>query len=399
MRPMVRFGRIDFPGRMRAGYEDPDTKHMGEALDLARQAIGRTSPNPLVGAVVVREDRVVGRGFHPRAGEPHAEILALREAGALARGAILYVTLEPCCHWGRTGPCTEAIVEAQIARVVVATEDPDPRVNGGGIRTLRERGVGVTVGVLRDAVEALNAAYFKHRRTGLPFVTVKWAMSLDGKIASRPGVRTQLTGEAAQRYAHELRNSHDAILVGINTILADDPQLTCRIDGGRDPLRVILDSQLRMPLEARVLNLPSRARTLVVTTTFASPEKISAVRAKGADVLVVDGSRPRVQWVLEQLAGQGILSVLVEGGATVHAAILEAQLADQVIAFIVPLILGGQTTPSPIAGRGVLSANDAVVLYGCTVRQLGQDLVVAGELRYPLRDPVPVPDINKTSEA
>ncbi len=384
---------------MRAGDEDPDTKHMAKAIDLARQAIGRTSPNPLVGAVVVREGRVVGRGFHPRAGEPHAEILALREAGALARRATLYVTLEPCCHWGRTGPCTEAIAEAGIARVVVATEDPDRRVNGGGIRTLRERGVNVTVGVLRDVAEELNAAYFKHRRTGLPFVTLKWAMSLDGKIASHPGVRTQLTGTAAQRCAHELRNSHDAILVGINTILADDPQLTCRIDGGRDPLRVVLDSRLRIPLEARVLNLSSQARTLVVTTMSAPSEKISAVRAKGADVLVFDGSRPPVRWALEQLAGQGILSVLVEGGATVHAAILEAQVADRVIAFIVPLIVGGQTAPSPIAGLGVLSVNDAVALRGCTVQQLGQDLVVEGKLQYPVRSPVAVSGINRTSEA
>ncbi len=216
---------------MRAGDEDPDTKHMARAIDLARQAIGRTSPNPLVGAVVVRDGRILGRGFHPRAASRMQRFSRSARLARLRVGPPSTSRWGPAAIGGRTGPCTEAIVEAGIARVVLATEDPDPRVNGGGIRTLRERGVNVTVGVLRDTAEALNAAYFKHRRTGLPFVTLKWAISLDGKIASRPGVRTQLTGTAAQRCAHELRNSHDAILVGINTILADDPQLTCRIDG------------------------------------------------------------------------------------------------------------------------------------------------------------------------
>jgi len=364
---------------------DQDVQFMAEALDLARKALGRTSPNPVVGAVVVRDGHIVGRGYHPQAGAPHAEIFALKEAGPLSRRATLYLTLEPCCHWGRTGPCTQAILEAGIGRVVVATEDPDLRVSSSGVARLREAGVEVTVGVLHEAAEALNAAYLKHRRTGLPFTTVKWAMSVDGKITTRPGTRARLTGEVAQRFTHELRNVHDAILVGINTILSDDPQLTCRMPGGRDPLRVILDSRLRIPLDASVLNLSSLARTLVVTSTAAPAERISAVRAKRAHVIVFDGPRPPMPWIFKQLAVQGVLSVLVEGGATVHAAVLEAGLADRLVAVIAPLILGGEHTPSPVAGSGVETIQDGVVLLGRTVRQLGEDLVVEGTLRYPVR--------------
>ncbi len=355
---------------------------MAEALDLARRATGRTSPNPMVGAVVVRNGEVVGRGFHPRAGEPHAEIFALGEAGSLAQGGMLYVTLEPCCHWGRTGPCTGAIVEAGIARVVAAVEDPDPRVNGAGLVRLRTAGIEVTVGVLREEAERLNEAYFKHRRAGLPFVTLKWAMSLDGKIAAAPGVRTPLTGELAKQYAHELRNTHDAILVGINTILADDPQLTCRMGGGRDPLRVILDSRLRIPLEARVMNLPSTAPTLLVTTVFAPPEKMRKVCARGAEVLAFDGPQPPIRWVLQQMAARGILSVLVEGGGTVHAAVLQEHLADKIVAFVTPAIVGGANAPTPVEGPGGESSASAAVLRHSVLRQLGDDVVVEGYVGY-----------------
>ncbi len=360
---------------------------MAEALTLARRALGRTSPNPLVGALVVNDGRVVGRGFHPYAGAPHAEIFALQEAGSLAERATLYVTLEPCHHWGRTGPCTDAIVGAGIGRVVVATEDPDPRVNGSGVAALRQAGIEVTVGVLREEAEALNEAYVKHRRTGLPFVALKWAMSLDGKTALRRGTLTRLTGEIARRYAHELRNTYDAILVGINTILADDPQLTCRIEGGRDPLRVILDSRLRIPLGARVLQLTSSAPTLIVTTTDAPAEKMREIQVRGAEVMTFNGPRPPLRWVLEQLARRGVLRVLVEGGGTVHAAVLEERLADKVVAFVAPKLLGGRDAPTPAEGSGVPSMAQAVTLHGLTVRQLGEDAVLEGYLRYPARTP------------
>ena len=388
MRPKVPSGVLFF---IRMGVVERKIEYMAEALDLALTASGRTSPNPLVGAVVVREGRVVGRGFHPRAGEPHAEIFALREAGQLAHGATMHVSLEPCCHWGRTGPCTEAIIDAGIACVVVATEDPDHRVNGAGIRVLREQGIEVIVGVMREQAEALNVAYFKHRRAGLPLVTLKWAISLDGKIASRPGTRTSLTADAAQRYGHELRNVHDAILVGINTILVDDSQLTCRIEGGRDPLRVILDSRLRLPLDARVLNLSSPAQTLVITTPAAAQEKLEAIRATGADILVFDGARPPVRWVLEKLAGRGLLSVLVEGGATVHASFITAGLADRVVVFVASRIIGNQLAPSAVAGESAGTDGVKVGLEQCTVRQLGEDVVIEGALVYSTQRKVVTP--------
>lgn len=355
---------------------------MQEALALAQQAAGKTSPNPLVGAIVVCDGRVVGRGFHPRAGAPHAEIYALRDAGPLTSGSTLYVTLEPCCHWGRTGPCTDAIVQAGIARVVAAMEDPDPRVCGAGIAALRAAGIEVQVGALREAAEALNEAYIKHRRTGVPLITLKWAMSLDGKIAARRDHRTVLTGEAASRYVHELRNQHDAILVGINTVLADDPQLTCRIAGGRDPLRVILDSRLRIPLEARVLHLASPAPTLVATTTQALPAKVQAVRGQGAEVLMFDAPRPPLLPLLQHLGSRGVLSVLVEGGATIHTAVFEERLADKVIALITPAVLGGRDAPTPVEGAGLQSAGGPVRLDRPTVRWVGDDVVLEGYVRY-----------------
>ncbi len=362
--------------------KDRDVQFMIEAINLARRAVGRTSPNPLVGAIVVCEGQAVGRGFHPQAGAPHAEVFALREAGPLAQGATLYVTLEPCSHWGRTGPCTQAIMEAGIARVVAAMEDPDGKVHGAGFAALRKAGLEVTVGVLRETAESLNEAYLKHRRSGLPFVTLKWAMSLDGKIAARRGGVTWLTGEAAQRYTHELRNTHDAILVGINTVLADDPQLTCRIPGGRDPVRIILDSRVRVPLEAKVLN--SAARTLIVTTTQASQAKIQAVREKGTDVLIYDGQRPPLPWLLRDLADQGVLSVLVEGGGTVHAAVLEEGLADKIVAFVSPSILGGLEAPTPVAGKGLVSVSGVTIrLDRFTVRQVGDDVILEGYVHYP----------------
>src|SRR2546428_7655876 len=367
------------------GDAEQEIEYMAEALALALPASGRTSPNPLGGAVVVREGRVVGRGFHPCAGEPHAEIFALREAVRLARGATMHVSLEPCCHWGRTGPCTEALIDAGIACVVVATEDPDQRVNGAGIRVLREQGVEVIVGILREQAEALNAAFFKLRRAGLPLVTLKWAISLDGKIASRPGTRTPLTAEAAQRYGHELRNAHDAILVGINTILVDDPRLTCRIEGGRDPLRVILDSRLRLPLDSRVLNLSSPAQTLVITTTAAAQEKLEAIRARGAGIRVFDGVRPPVRWILEGVAGRGLLSVLVEGGATVHASFINAGLANRVVVFVASRIIGNQLAPSAVVGESAGTDGVSVGLEQRVVRQLGEDVVIEGALVYSTR--------------
>ncbi|MCL6552942.1 MAG: bifunctional diaminohydroxyphosphoribosylaminopyrimidine deaminase/5-amino-6-(5-phosphoribosylamino)uracil reductase RibD [Firmicutes bacterium] len=329
-----------------------DRRYMEEALALAARAAGRTSPNPMVGALVVAGGQVVGRGFHARAGEPHAELLALREAGARARGATVYVTLEPCAHQGRTGPCADALIAAGVRRVVAAMVDPDPRVRGRGLARLRAAGVEVEVGLLEDRARRLNEAFVKHRLTGLPFVTLKWAMSLDGRIAGADGRPVAITGEAARRYAHGLRDTHDAVLVGVGTVLADDPLLTCRLPGGRNPLRVVVDSRLRTPSTARVVATVGAAPTLVATTMAAPPERVAALRHAGVEVLVQEHAAPRVALrpLLEDLGRRGVLSVLVEGGATVHAAFLAASLADKVVALVAPVLIGQTGAPTPVAG-------------------------------------------------
>ncbi|MDR7435519.1 MAG: bifunctional diaminohydroxyphosphoribosylaminopyrimidine deaminase/5-amino-6-(5-phosphoribosylamino)uracil reductase RibD [Armatimonadota bacterium] len=357
-----------------------DEENMRIALALAQQ--GHPSPNPMVGAVVVKDGKIVGRGFHQAAGGPHAEVLALEEAGELAKGATLYVTLEPCAHYGRTPPCTEAIISAGIHRVVAPMEDPDPRVRGRGFTRLREAGIQVEVGLLAEEAEQLNAAYLKHRRTGLPLVIVKWAMSLDGKIATPTGESKWITGEEARELVHQMRSRCDAIAVGINTVLRDDPLLTARIPGGRDPLRVVVDSRLRIPLEAQVITVPSQAATVVATTSQAPMEKIHKLESRGVEVWVLDGPEGKVDLhrLLEELGRREILSVLVEGGGTLIAGFVEAGLVDRVAAFVAPLIIGGNG-PSPVQGVGVASLAEALHLTKVSIRQVGRDVLIEGVLR------------------
>ncbi|MDR7519414.1 MAG: bifunctional diaminohydroxyphosphoribosylaminopyrimidine deaminase/5-amino-6-(5-phosphoribosylamino)uracil reductase RibD [Armatimonadota bacterium] len=364
-----------------------DTRMMEEALALAQRAAGRTSPNPLVGAVLVADGQVVGRGFHARAGEAHAEVVALREAGSRARGATLYVTLEPCCHAGRTGPCTEALINAGVRRVVAAMADPDPQVNGRGLARLREAGVDVAVGVLEARARRVNEFYVKHRRTGLPFVALKWAMSLDGKTAARRGSATAITGEAARRYAHELRNRYDAALVGVQTVLADDPQLTCRLPADaepapRNPLRIVVDSRLRTPPGARVVTGVADAPTLIATTAVAPADRVEALRRAGVEVLVQDhvGGPVDLRALMQTLGRRGLLSVLIEGGGTVNASALASGVVDKVIALIAPRLIGGAQAPTPVDGPGLNGVNGAVRLRDVQVQPLGGDLAVEGYL-------------------
>lgn len=356
---------------------------MERALVLARKAEGRTSPNPLVGAVIASDGVVVGQGYHTRAGEPHAEVVALADAGPRAQGGTMYVTLEPCAHQGRTGPCTERLIDAGVRRVVAAMADPDTKVNGRGIARLREAGIEVEVGLLEAQARRLNEFYVKHRTTGLPFVAAKWAMSLDGKIAARRGSATAITGEAARRFAHELRNVYDVVLVGVQTVLADDPQLTCRIPGGRNPLRVVLDSRLRVPMSARVVGDTAGALTLIATTRAASPERVAALRKAGVEVLVQDhaGDRVRLRSLLEALGKRGLLSVLIEGGGAVHAAALAEGLVDKIIALVAPSIIGGADAPTAVEGAGRPQAGGALRLRDVSVTQLGEDLAIQGYLR------------------
>jgi diaminohydroxyphosphoribosylaminopyrimidine deaminase / 5-amino-6-(5-phosphoribosylamino)uracil reductase len=357
---------------------------MRRALELAARGGHLTSPNPMVGAIVVdRSGEFGGEGYHARAGEPHAERLALERAGARAQGGTLYVTLEPCSHQGRTPPCADAVVAAGIARVVVAMEDPDKRVAGAGLARLREAGIPVNLGVEEAAARRLNRFYIKHRTTGLPWVTARFGASLDGKIATASGESRWITSEAARVESHRLRQQHDVILVGAGTVVADDPELTNRLpEAARQPLRVVLDSTLRVPATAKVLAGGESAPTLVVTTPQASEEAIAELRNTGVEVVKVAANpeqRVDVAEVLRLLGERGVLSLLVEGGSEVSGAFFDAGLVDGVVAFLAPIVIGGADAPGAVGGRGAARLADAFRLANLEVTRVGDDLMISGE--------------------
>jgi len=352
-------------------------EYMARALDLAEGGRGSASPNPLVGAVLVREDRVVGEGFHRRPGEPHAEAVALAAAAGRARGATLYVTLEPCAHQGRTPPCADALVEAGVSRVVVATGDPHPLVDGRGILRLRGAGIEVEVGLCEAEARRQNEAFFVYARHGRPFFVVKSAASLDGKVAARDGSARWITGEAAREDAHRLRGELDAVMVGVGTILADDPLLTCRGAGfaGRAPWRVVVDSRGRTPAGARVLT-DRAAPTVIATTAQASEETVALWQSAGAKVWRLpargDGSVD-LGALGARLGLEEITSVLVEGGPTLAAAMVAEGLADKFVVYVAPKLLGG-TAPSLIGGAGVAGVTAAWRLEFDEVTRVGEDI-------------------------
>ena len=360
-----------------------DEDYMREALRIARYAEGRTSPNPLVGAVIVRDGRIIAEGWHRKAGTPHAEIHALRMAGDLARGATLYVTLEPCSHYGRTGPCAKAVAEAGIARVVVAMQDPNPKVAGRGMEMLRAAGVEVRCGVLATEAARLNEVFLHWITTGLPFVALKTAMTLDGKIATHTGDSQWITGEASRLRVHELRDRYDAILVGIGTVLHDDPSLTTRLPDrqGKNPLRIVLDSMARTPRAAKLLT-DGAAPTLIAVTARAPQERVAALRQAGAEVLVCgEGSRVDAQALLKALGEREISSVFVEGGGRVNASLLAAGLVDKVYAFVAPKLVGGRDALTPVEGTGVERLSDAVTLTELAAETVGEDVLLTGYVR------------------
>jgi diaminohydroxyphosphoribosylaminopyrimidine deaminase/5-amino-6-(5-phosphoribosylamino)uracil reductase len=333
----------------------------------------------MVGAVVVAGSRIVGRGYHHRAGEPHAEILALRAAGAKARGATLYITLEPCCHTDkRTPPCVPSVIASGLRRVVVAMRDPNPRVRGRGIMRLRRAGMDVTTGCLEDRAHRLNEAYVHWMRTGRPLLIMKAAMTIDGKIATAGGQSKWITGEEARADVHRLRSAVDAVMVGVETVLHDDPELTARGTGAsRQPLRIVLDSTLRIPASARLLSSPG-GEVLIATTARASKDRMDDLRGQGATVLVLPAEDGRVSMrgCLEELGRRGVTSVLLEGGATIHASALKAGLVDRVILYVAPRVLGGQDSRSLIGGRSPESLSDAVPLRDLRITPIGNDLKI-----------------------
>jgi diaminohydroxyphosphoribosylaminopyrimidine deaminase / 5-amino-6-(5-phosphoribosylamino)uracil reductase len=361
---------------------------MLRALDLARQGEGRTRPNPPVGAVVVRDGKIVGEGYHARAGQPHAEIHALRQAGDLARGADLYVTLEPCSHHGQTGPCTAAVIAAGIRRAFVGCQDPNPQVAGSGMKTLRDAGLEVHVNLLADECRWLIGPFACHVTRGRPLVILKAAITLDGRMATAQGDSQWISNQNSRHYVHEIRNRLDAIMVGVGTVERDDPQLTTRLEqGGRDPVRVVVDSGLRIPEQARILHLNSSAPTVIATTERAPYGKIRRLRDLGARILVLPDNEQRVDLaaLLTALGGMGLQSVLLEGGATLNGEFLDARLIDRVMVFIAPKLIGGADGKGLFSGPGVSCLDHAPLIRHLRIRQFDDDLLYEGELSYVYR--------------
>lgn len=358
-----------------------DSDYMKLALNLATKGAGWTAPNPLVGAVIVKDGRVIGEGFHARYGEAHAERNALADCNEDPRGATMYVTLEPCCHYGKQPPCTEAILAAGISRVVVASGDPNPLVAGKGIEILRAHGVAVTTGVCEAEADAINAIFFHYMRTKTPYVVMKYAMTADGKIATATGASKWITGEAARRHVAETRHRLSAIMVGVGTVLADDPLLTCRIQGGKNPLRIICDSHLRTPPEARVVTTAADVPTLIATCKADSARR-AALEAAGCEVLTVPEKDGRIDLavLMTILGARGIDSVLLEGGGTLNWSALEAGIVQRVQCYVAPKIFGGAAAKSPVEGAGVGWPDDAFRLTNSRITTLGEDILIESEV-------------------
>ena len=358
--------------------------YMGQALSLARLALGQASPNPAVGAVVVKEGVVVGQGYTQPPGSHHAEVLALRQAGEAARGGVMYVTLEPCCLYGRTPPCTGAIISAGIREVHMAMLDPNPSVSGRGKDELEKEGIKIYLGEHEEEAKEVNEAYTKFITTGIPFVTAKFAISLDGKIATRKGNSRWISGREARKYVHCLRYTTDAIIAGVNTVLADNPHLTTRCSGGRggtarkQPLRVIVDGEGRTPLTARVFNEPGK--TLLALGRTATPEEKAAFAQAGAEILELPTAEGLVdlEGLLRALGEREITSVLVEGGGILFGSLFDCGVVDKVIAFIAPIIIGGAEAKTAVAGKGVGKVAESFRLERVRVERLGDDLMVSG---------------------
>jgi diaminohydroxyphosphoribosylaminopyrimidine deaminase/5-amino-6-(5-phosphoribosylamino)uracil reductase len=369
-----------------------DGKYLRLALVLAARGAGQTPPNPMVGAVVVRESRIVGRGYHTRAGAPHAEAVALAQAGKRARGAVLYVNLEPCCHFGRTPPCVDAIIGAEVREVVACMRDPDPRVRGRGFSALRRAGVRVRIGGLAREARRLNEDFVRRLVAGRPFVTLKAGMSLDGRIATRSGESKWITSPQARAAARALRSRHDAVLIGVNTVLRDDPRLTAPPPRGAraggtprsGPVRIVLDARLRTPPRARLLR-EGGPQAIIVALKGAPRSRRRSLQRAGALVLDVPGrgGRVGVGGVLRELGRRGITKVLVEGGSEILGALLDARLADRLVLFVAGRILGGRGALPVFGGKGVARLRDAARIKEMTVRPVGPDFQIEGTLVFP----------------
>lgn len=359
-----------------------DEKYMRLAMQLAGNAIGRTSPNPLVGAVIVKDNRVVGCGWHRKAGTPHAEVHALNQAGELAQGADVYVTLEPCAHYGKTPPCAKALVEAKVKNVYGGLLDVNPKVAGKGFKILEDAGIHVEYGFLQDELRKQNEVFFKWIEHKKPFVVLKAAMTLDGKIATATGQSKWITNETSRAYGYKLRDIYDGIMVGINTVIEDNPMLTARVDSGKNPIRIVVDSSLRIDINANVVQDKS-AKTIIATTDKADKNKILKLQAQDVDVIVVDkdeNDKVDIEKLLDILGQQNICSILVEGGATLSGSFVAKKLVDKVYFFIAPKIVGGKEAKTSVAGTGILNLQEALALKDIQIEKLEEDILIIGRV-------------------
>ena len=353
--------------------------YMNLALQLAKGTLGQTSPNPVVGAVLVKNNQIVGMGAHLKAGEPHAEVHAIRMAGEHAEGATLYVTLEPCSHYGKTPPCSNLVIEKGIKKVFVATTDPNPQVAGRGIDRMKKAGIDVEVGLLQKEALELNKVFFYNIQTNLPYVTLKTASSLDGRTATVTGESKWITGEEARNDVHKWRHQHDAILVGVNTVLKDNPSLTTRLpSGGKNPIRIILDTRLRTPVDANVI-IDKLAPTWLITGCNIPSQKEETYKSLGIKILKMPNSQILIKELLKVLGEHGITSLFVEGGAEVHGSFLQERAFQQVITYIAPKLIGGKLAPSSFGGQGIENIDDAIPLKIKEITKMGDDIRLIAE--------------------
>lgn len=358
-----------------------DEKYMQIAIDLAERGRGWTAPNPVVGAVIVKDGRIIGQGYHRRYGELHAERNALADCRESPAGATLYVTLEPCCHYGKTPPCTEAILDAGISRVVIGAMDSNPLVAGKGAAILKSHGVCVEAGILEAACREQNRIFFHYMKTKRPYVTFKYAMTLDGKIATETGASKWITGEAARNQVQQLRHAHRGIMVGVGTVLADDPHLNCRMPEGRDPVRIVCDSRLRTPLDAQVVQTAGTQRT-ILATCCRDEAKIKEYESAGCEVLLLPkkGDAIDLSALMEELGKREIDSILLEGGGTLGSAALAEGIVNEIYAYVAPKIFGGAKAKTPVGGIGVATPQEAYRLADVKTSQIGEDILITAKV-------------------
>ncbi|WP_341479383.1 bifunctional diaminohydroxyphosphoribosylaminopyrimidine deaminase/5-amino-6-(5-phosphoribosylamino)uracil reductase RibD [Clostridium gasigenes] len=360
-----------------------DENYMKLALELAKKGMGKVNPNPMVGAIIVKNGKVIGEGYHEAFGQAHAEVNAFNSLIEDAAGSTIYVTLEPCSHYGKTPPCVDKIIENKISRVIVGAFDPNPVVSGKGVKNLRDVGIEVITGVLEDECTKINEVFMKYIVSKKPFVILKSAMSLDGKIATSKGESKWITGEKSRIEVHKLRNEVSAIMVGVNTIINDNPQLTCRLENGRNPIRIVVDSTLRIPIESKVISDIDEAKTIIATTDKGSSDKILELTNAGVTVLIIKSKDGRVdlQELMIKLGNLNIDSILLEGGGILNFSALDQGIVDKIQIYISPKIIGGEKSKTPVGGNGIEILKDAFKIQGLTSRSVGEDILIEGYIK------------------